>query len=714
MRNLSRRGRRLAAGLVCGLVGVGCFAAEVAGSAAVPYVTGAVFGAPLKVEGAGDRAMALALEGDVLYAGCGPQLVVFDVKAPLAPRRLGAVGGFGEIRQIAAEKGMAYVATRESGLWIVDASDPARPRVRSRFDCCELATGVDVAGDVVFLGQRQNGVEFIDVSDPDRPAHIAMRKTDESQSVKYRDGYLYSGDWGSGRLTVFDVRDLRKIRQVAYVPLWGYGDGVWLKGRYLYAATGHHAKNRDFATLPFKPVDTPEIRKFGKLDAGSGCGHGLDVFDISDPASPKRVGRADFPPFYARGLDMWTPRTSANAGVVFVAQTHNGLFAVDCADPARPKILDRWVFPLADHPEWPSCCIGSVAVGNGCVYVAGLGCGVQVLPAKCAAQETFRAGPPPRHADFREPYPTDGAAFHVWRPAKPGQARAVALRGDVVYAACGDAGLHVLRIRPEGGFERLGGLPERVRVFDVQVEGSRLYTAEGLDGWGVYELDGPTGFREVARRAHLDAVRDPALWVYKPCPGFIALSTRRNGASLFADTDLQAARPLVRVGGCPGWDRYLMDAPVGKGRWLAYNAANTALRWIDLASAPKVKVVSTDNNRISLCNGICRFSDDLAFATSGTGYLFLKPGECDPADGSKWKVQPFPGMAMAGIPRVSPRKRVVLTERIRRRIGLWDFADPDLPKFLGCWTVSGNPGIAEFYRERIVVPCGYQGVLLQK
>lgn len=79
MRNLSRRGRRLAAGLVCGLVGVGCFAAEVAGPAAVPYVTGAVFGAPLKVEGAGDRAMALALEGDVLYAGCGPQLVVFDV-----------------------------------------------------------------------------------------------------------------------------------------------------------------------------------------------------------------------------------------------------------------------------------------------------------------------------------------------------------------------------------------------------------------------------------------------------------------------------------------------------------------------------------------------------------------------------------------------------------------------------------------------------------
>lgn len=114
---------------------------------------------------------------------------------------------------------MAYVATRESGFWIVDATDPHRPRIRSRFDCCELATGVDVAGNVAFLGQRQNGVEFIDVSDPDHPAHIAMRKTDESQSVKYRDGYVYSGDWGAGKLTVFDARDMRNIRQVACGPL---------------------------------------------------------------------------------------------------------------------------------------------------------------------------------------------------------------------------------------------------------------------------------------------------------------------------------------------------------------------------------------------------------------------------------------------------------------------------------------------------------------
>ena len=675
---------------------------------------GDIFGTPVKVEGAGDVAMALSLDGDILYAGCGQRVVVFSVKNPLKPRKLGSVSGFGGVRQIASQKGMAYVATRESGFWIVDATDPRKPRIRSRFDCCELATGVDVAGDVAFLGQRQNGVEFIDVSDPDHPAHIAMRKTDESQSVKYRDGYVYSGDWGTGHVTVFDARDMRNIHQVARVPLWGYGDGVWMKGKYLYAATGHHAKNRDYSTLTYKPVDTPEIRKFGKVDAGSGCGHGLDVFDITDPTSPRRVGRVDYPPFYARGLDMWTPRTSANSDVVFAAQTHNGIFAVDCSDPTRPKVLDRWVFPVEGKPQWPSCCIGSIAVGDGCVYVAGQGCGVLAIPAKFAAKETFRQGSAPINADYREPYPTDDDEFHVWHPDRPGQARTVVVRDDLVYAACGDAGLHVLKIRPEGGFEKIGELKGAASVFDVQIEGNRLYTAEGLNGWAVYEMDGPVAFREVVRRRWLNELHDPAIWIWKPKPGFVALSTRRNGAWLYADDDILAAEPLGTVSGCPGWDKYLMDKPIGGGRWLAFNAANSYLRWLDLDSAPNVAVSSTDKNRIFLSNGICYFSDDLALATRGDHYLFLKPGECDPADGSAWKTTRLPGKAMNGIPRVSPEKRVVLTNRIRRMIGLWDFSNPQHPKFIRQWKVSGNPDVAAFYKGRIIVPCGHQGVLMQK
>jgi len=672
-----------------------------------------VFGLPVALEKSGPRAMALALEGTRLYAGCGGRIVVYDVSEPLKPRHLGETDGLGAVRQLVVQDGFVYATARESGLWIVDATDPAKPRIRSRFDTCELATGVDVAGGVCFCGQRQNGVEFIDVSDPDRPAHIAIRKTDESQSVIYRDGTLYSGDWWTGHVTVFDARDMRAIRQVAYPELWGNGDGLWQKGRYLYAATGHHARNRDLKTLTQPDYQCAELKQ-ERRRRGAGCGHGLDIFDVSNPTNPVRVGRADYPPFYARGNDMWTVRTSAASDLVFAAQTHNGLFAVDCADPAKPRVVDRWTHPNAAHPEWPSDCVGSVAVGNGCVYVAGLGFGVVAIPARGAAQERVDRGRPPLHPEVRETYPTDTSVFDVWHPERAGQARAIALKGDVVYAACGDAGLHVLRILPSGGFAKIGELKGPRGVFDVQVEGDRLFTAEGLDGWAIYALDGATGFREVARRRWLDARHDPALIVAKPCPGWIVLSTRRGGVHVFADEAFAAGGPRISADGGPGWDKFVMDAPVCGNRWLGFNMAQSYLSWLDLsAKGPAAVHRSQRKNCITLANGMCRWDDKRAFVTKKDGYFFLEGGVTDPAEGA-WPVKTFPGQAFSGIPRRSAGGRIVLTCRTKRLVGLWDFKNPDAPVPLGTWSVTGNPDTAVFYGERFIVPCGHQGVIMYR
>lgn len=668
---------------------------------------GNVFGEARHVKGSNQKVMALCIEGDRLYAGEGLDVCVYNISDPLRPKRLGATSGaVGGARQIAAKNGMLYVTARENGLWIIDATDPAAPRARSRFDTCELATGVDVAGDVCFVGQRQNGVEFIDVSNPDDPRHIAMRKTDESQSVRYRNGILYSGDWGTGKLTVFDVRDMKDIRQVGIASLWGFGDGVWTKGNYLYAATGHHLTNRNMADHP------AAVKRQGK-----GCGHGLDVFDISDPVNPKRVGRADYPPFYERGLDMWTPRTSANSDMVFCAATHNGLFAVDCTDKTAPKVADRWCSPLDGRGEWPSACIGSVAVGDGCVYAATMGNGLFVIPAKGAAKESAETGVLPKNASFREPYPTDESEFYVWRPERPGQARGVAVIGDTVYAACGDAGLHVLKI--DGGFRKIGELRGHPSVYDVVADGRRLYTAEGRDGWGLYEMDSPTGFREIGRINPFGGGRDLGFWVWAPAPGLLGLSARLKGNFIFDISDVRNPKRLVSVGGCPGWDKFLMDRAIGGGRYLANNTANSRIDWIDLKAKPSAKVcASATKNKISLSDGICRFSDDRALVTRRGGYRLIAPAEADPPGGALWQYSDLPPVPdvkkMHGIPRVSPDGLVVLTDRICRRVALYDFKDVHKPVLLKFWKVSGNPDTAVFCNGKVVIPCGYQGVLMQK
>ena len=99
--------------------------------------TGNVFGEARRVPDACSDAMALCLEGNRLYVGAGQWLHVYDVSRPQSPKKLGEVGGLSAVRQVVVRNGMAYVSAREAGLWIVDATDPAHPRVRSRFDCCE-------------------------------------------------------------------------------------------------------------------------------------------------------------------------------------------------------------------------------------------------------------------------------------------------------------------------------------------------------------------------------------------------------------------------------------------------------------------------------------------------------------------------------------------------------------------------------------------------
>ena len=671
-------------------------------------VLGGVFGEAKLFDATDKNAMALALEGNYLYGGAGDWVVVFDVSDPLSPKKVGAVAGVGAARQLVVQKGMAYVTAREYGLWIVDASNPAHPRIRSRFDTCELATGVDVAGDVCFCGQRQNGVEFIDVSNPDSPRHIAMRKTDESQSVIYRDGWLYSGEWQKSHVTVFDAHDMANIRQVALVDLYGYGDGVWLQGDYLYASRGHHAMHRQVTGGASTRED---MEKTGAPATGSGMGHGLDVFEVRDPRTPKRVGSIDFPPFYARGLDMWTPRTSGN--LLVAAQTHNGLFAVDISDKAAPKVLDRWLSPGQKSPQYPSDCIGSVAIGNGAVYVAVKDKGFFVVPCALAKAEPMAKGILPKNAAYREPYPADEKAWHVWRPRDVGQVRGVALKGDVAYVACGDAGLYVVEILPDGrGWRERGKVAVREQVYDVSVCGNRLYAAEGEMGFGVYDISG-TMPQEIARLPRISRDRHLAYWVTAIDETRVFCSDRRRWV-LYDITGFPAFRKLTEGGGCPGWDKYLADRPVG-GKYMAFNNANHGIRWYDVVAGKQT--LETKRNGTTLMNGVCAFGDQVMM-TRKTGYVMLKPNEGDPADASLWPLVELPWPAgesrlSPGIPR-SDGRLVAFTTRISRHALLYDFSDPAHPVAKGAWKFAGNPDLAAFHRGRVIIPCGYEGLLLQK
>ena len=523
-----------------------------------------VFGKAVKIGGVSPRAMALCVDGKNLYIGASHYLYVADISEPMNPRILGKVGGLGNVRQIAVQDGIAYVASRESGLWIVDARNPKSPKVLSRYDCIELATGIDVAGKVAFLGQRNNGVEFIDVSDPANPEHIRIIKTPESQSVKYRDGYLFSGEWHSGEVTVFDARDMADVKVVSRLKMDGYGDGIDLSGNLLFASTGHHSKDSGKA----------KEERFGG-------GHGLEIFDISDISNPRKISSVKFPKFYYIGNDFWTPRRSGNT--VFAADTFNGLFAVDISDVKNPRIAGRITTPPKKEGA-PSSPISSVAVADGAVYVSSLDYGVMAVECPNARASAEGKGVLPKNPSYRAQYPADSEKFFVWKPERSAQVRAVAVSGDTAYAACGAEGIAVLRLSGSG-FEEIGRI-KMPFAGDVKIRGGRLYAAEGQNGLAVYNIDphSPAALSEIGRLKSLSPESSLVLWVWVPEGNFIAATDRVGGIFFIDARDLKNMKVAFRKGGCPGWNKYFSGGIVG-GKYAGMSYANSRFEFSRIKSS---------------------------------------------------------------------------------------------------------------------------------
>ena len=651
-----------------------------------------ILGQPRKVDSVGNDAMGVFLQGNTLYCIADDSLYALDVSSPLLPKLLGSLQGMDNRRQIVVQGNLAYVASRETGLRIVDVSNPGNMRLLSRFDSVEFATGIEVAGNTVFLSERINGVEAVDVSDPSNPAHICIRKTPESQSVLYHRGFLYSGEWAAGKVTVFDARSMKRFRKVRELQLGGFGDGLATDGKYLYCSTGHDIPS------------TLRLSRGMSEDEACGRGRGMDIFDISNPSRPKHVSRIDFPRFKPRDDDYWTPRVSN--GLVFCCDSHNGMFVVDVKNPREPRILDRLCIPQHGK-DWPSAAISSVAVGKNCLYVSSRPCGLWVVPVDGVGPLPVDKGKFPEYPSCREDYPTDPDAFHVYRPLASGQARTVCLKGDIAYAAFGDAGLHVLEASAERGFRKLGQLPGNKRITDCCFAGDRLVTAEGVDGWGVYELEGPAKFREVDRRLPPGNGRSVAFWCWAPDPERVVLSTRTKACEVFRLDDFNAKVPVCRFSMSPQWDKYLPDRaienafPGHRNRiglvWPALDGKGAKARLDERGKVP------AGNQG----NGICAFGDRFLYTVRG-GYQFVDP------DGTRGPVINVPGQdAIGGIPR-SDGRIVVCTSRSSGDVRIWDFVDPLNPKLLRKYRLLGRPDLAAIHNGSAIIPAGHQGLLMER
>lgn len=647
-----------------------------------------------KIDGL-SRCMAVTKEGNRLYVIGEGKLWIFDAKNPESPRLVGSCEGLGSVRQIVVKNDRAYVVAREMGLWIIDVADPTSPRMLSRFDTIEMATGIEVSGTVAFVALRVYGVEIIDISNPSKPRHITLQQTSEAQSLSYHDKMLYVGNWGTGMLDIYDVSSPANPVHLSKTQMDGYGDGLEVSGNLCFAATGHHAKK-------------------GAKEKRDGHGHGLEIYDIANPKKPSLLSTTKFPPLFNRFNDFWTVRVSRGDGGFYalVADTHNGVFLLNVTNPRAPQFVGRITLPVVESIKLPDA-VSGIVVGEGVIYITGVRTGLYA--AKLPTGTTGRALPVAGKSDELAVSPkkieaNDGESKDWIRHPVEGQVRSVALRGDIAYVAASHAGLHVVRLGDQSIKPvRIWDIPD---VYDVRIHGDYLYTAEGMKGLGIYKIEGDDALRFLGRMAapsgqSLQQIRIPE------GSRFAVISTR-TPILHFADLADPERPKLV-------WSHrqisllyhdHLSNGPLLNGRWAALNWHSGGLAWYDLGG-DKPRLGNTLVERLAAHTDGMTVLENKLFCIIHGKYALLDANQ--PGPSSSWTRYGVADDRLAGYPTVHD-KLIALSDRVQRRVRILDFSDPAHPTsiFGRDYRLWGTPDSVVFWRGRMLVPAGYQGLLLEK
>lgn len=241
----------------------------------------------------------VAVEGTLVYVAVeavpftlGYHLVVIDASNPDFPFILarheefsGSLGPGGAWRGLEVAGGIAYVTT-EVGLTMLDLSDPfSPPGVLSEFQPAGKPGRATVAGSTVYLPDASEGLNVLDATDPtdpvvsgNYPSPALMRRM-----VK-RGDLLYVTDRYLG-VTVLDVSQPRRPVVVAQHRS---GTGPNPPGFTEWPYGAHGIAERD-----------------GLLYVGAYYG-GIEVLDVTDPASPFLAGGLEFAPdCYSIALDLF-------------------------------------------------------------------------------------------------------------------------------------------------------------------------------------------------------------------------------------------------------------------------------------------------------------------------------------------------------------------------------------------------------------------------
>lgn len=633
---------------------------------------------------------AATFRDDILLCGGKDRISLHRIHKDGTTTQISVLTGLRATRQIGISDDFAYVSSRENGVYICDLRDMNQPRLAYHLDALEMATGIAVSNGLLAITNRHMGCELYDVRDPYHPKRLGDFICGEAQSVWLHQHYALIGDWMNKQVLIFDISDPSHARQISRFSIDGFADGVCVlqKGERLLclAATGHHSaqlKNRrKYKNYTYVTAEM--------LAEGYGCGHGVEIFDITNIKMPEWLATLKAPPHFG-GYDTWRVYSDGNTCVF--TDSMNGIFTISLDNLLDPVFTGHHRLQLARNQKLtpPSIqlqtnCITGAAVVSGFLCAASSDDGIHILRPNHPIGKLFV----PSAQVNLDVIPKNGAVFY----RSNGQIHNFVSFDGRIYCASGNQGIEVL---DESG-KLLYVQSTKGICHDLLLHRGKLYSSEENQGIGVYEIG--EGLTECDRLLPQCCIRQ----IVPTDFGFVAQCDSAN---------------LVGISLDESGHMELIDKGFGRGvlyhRHLSRTLAGNYVVALPLRSGATLVTLDQEELHVGesfgheacpFAGGACGYGEKLILIHDSR-YACLD----DPTDiANSVPMITVDGAQLSGIPHLLGN-RLVLLNRYTGIVEVLDVSTPHTPRFLSRVETGGYPEACALINGEIYIACGFGGII---
>ncbi len=338
---------------------------------------------------AGGACTDLAVEGDIVFASVGEEVVAVDYSDPMHPRRRGSLYIGKYITDIIVNDGVLYVAAGDASPLIIDAHNPDTLTPMGYYQHTSYISNIKRTlaywGGMVLVCLQGGYILVVDVSNPSQPELLSQYVESEPtgygfEGIDIDNGVVYTG--GGTKLCFLSLSDLGVLSPLCDIftlnkmvirDISAHDGLVHIVGDYSYnthwcivdasdMAAPHQITFADrFDTEADAIVAADDnIVYITEHDYGE---QGLKIFDVGTPSAPVELGRHTTEA--AKPYDL-----AVQGNRVYYAAGEGGIEAVDISNHSAPQELGQSWWPSKFSVRGGYGILGAMDVFGDIVWVA--------------------------------------------------------------------------------------------------------------------------------------------------------------------------------------------------------------------------------------------------------------------------------------------------------------------------------------------------------